>query len=212
MFPRQDRGTIARHVRKTFSRRRRQVTMEERRDTMRNNARERCTSVRRLNSKIGSRGSRSCLYCRRASSTSRPTVFINLCRATLDPRRARTLRRNSWGIHFIHPVPEQECEIAVRVAAKPTHSRSRESDAYAAPRRARANLGTSAFGDQSCGYPESHIMAARTVEPSPSTSGYPRAAKKAAPRAAKKAALRVAMPLHELRQAREMTQKALEAL
>ena len=28
-----------------------------------------CTSVRRLNSKIGSRGSRSCLYCRRASST-----------------------------------------------------------------------------------------------------------------------------------------------
>ena len=56
-----------------------------------------------------------------------------------------------------------------------------------------------------CGAPmESHIMAARTVEPSPSTSGYPRAAKKAA--------LRVAMPLHELRQAREMTQKALASL
>ena len=31
-----------------------------------------CTSVRRLNSKIGSRGSRSCLYCRRASSADWP--------------------------------------------------------------------------------------------------------------------------------------------
>ena len=72
---------------------------------MRNNARERCTSVRRLNSKIGSRGSRSCLYCRRASSTSRPTVFINLCCKLVSDQllilfgspsrvRGKTLRRN----------------------------------------------------------------------------------------------------------------------
>ena len=31
-----------------------------------------CTSVRRLNAKIGSRGSRSRLYCRRACSTDWP--------------------------------------------------------------------------------------------------------------------------------------------
>ena len=47
-----------------------------------------CTNVRRLNSKTGSRGSRSSLYCRRASSTRCPVSgFFNSNVATGIPFR-----------------------------------------------------------------------------------------------------------------------------